>query len=1090
MKLSNIATTKGKNNPMKNKSADELHKFIDEKNIYLQEIIRNTIISIRSKNQLDIFSNNDTLLAMNLLKETYYKTMDIERKLKNTNTQKDFDALMEKLQSIIDKLSMIICGFGTKKIEDLLFICFGSEFKELNIDNNILKDKYDLIKKYIQPIGYKIIKWKQSKNSVKTHQNYELFCTNKIVEDIQHVEDANLLECFDTDITNKSLIQKTYELRVIVPNENLKKTIVIYGIAEDIQIDFFTNLYIKKRKDDIISNSLNYSVEEKEVINKIINIMNIKDILIYGNEDIYKKMISVFTEVNNVKKTSLENTIKKFLELDAYSQRNMIINLLLYIEDSEIQYICFLLYELIIVNSLDTPDQNDQKQIYNTLPYPIKTVFKDIIKSSTKNAIDNMQKYEKKTISFEQQIHILKANDIVKEKAMLKLKEIKAKTEETSIKAKQYLEGLLKIPFGIYREEPVLTKMKEMNKSFEQIINNIMKFFTDVKIPKKKTYTVTEISKYINYIEEFINTNVLENVIKILENKTSKELSQLIKYINSIKKDKKISVGNKKQLQQKNVIDFLKSNDTTTMIIDIFDKLKNDFNSTLSINKTVYEINAVKNNIKTIEPTIQNIFNTLDESIYGHTHAKNEIMKIISQWMTGEQSGYCFGFEGSPGIGKTSLAKNGLSSCLKNNNDEARPFAFIALGGSCNGSFLEGHGYTYLNSSWGKITDILMQTKCMNPIIYIDELDKVSKTETGKEIIGILMHLIDQTQNDIFQDKYFNGIDIDLSKVLFIFSYNDAQQIDKILLDRIHRIKFDNLSLTDKITIVNKYILPEINKKMGFENIVIINDEIIEFIIETYTAEPGVRKLKEILFDLYGEINLSILKNVNHIATNETQIVITKENLENMYLKKYDKLQEKKIHEKPEEGVINGLWANSLGIGGIVPIQTMFYPTSTFLELRLTGLQGDVMKESMNVAKTLAWNLTPTDLKNSLLDEFEKTKNQHGLHIHCPEGGISKDGPSAGAAITCAIYSILNRKKIRNDIAITGEINLQGEITAIGGLDVKITGGLIAGVRTFLYPKSNNKTFTEWKKNNSKNIENVTFIEVSRIEEVFQHIFV
>jgi ATP-dependent Lon protease len=148
----------------------------------------------------------------------------------------------------------------------------------------------------------------------------------------------------------------------------------------------------------------------------------------------------------------------------------------------------------------------------------------------------------------------------------------------------------------------------------------------------------------------------------------------------------------------------------------------------------------------------------------------------------------------------------------------------------------------------------------MNPIIYVDELDKVSKTENGKDIIGIFTHLIDSTQNDTFQDKYFSGIDIDLSKALFIFSYNDPEQIDRILLDRIHRIKFDNLTIDDKMVIVRKYIIPEINKKMGFENIVETSDEIIEYIIETYTMEPGVRKLKELLFDLYGEINLNILK--------------------------------------------------------------------------------------------------------------------------------------------------------------------------------------------------------------------------------------
>jgi ATP-dependent Lon protease len=267
--------------------------------------------------------------------------------------------------------------------------------------------------------------------------------------------------------------------------------------------------------------------------------------------------------------------------------------------------------------------------------------------------------------------------------------------------------------------------------------------------------------------------------------------------------------------------------------------------------------------------------------------------------------------------------------------------------------------------------------------------------------------LIDQTQNDLYQDRYFSGINLDLSKALFIFSYNDPEQIDKILLDRIHRIKFDNLTLDEKMTICNKYLIPEINAKMGFEDTVQLDDEIISHIIETYTCEPGVRKLKEILFDLFGEINIEILK-----CTNETikiPIVITKEVLQNKYLKKYKEIKYNKIHELDTIGVINGLWANSLGMGGVLPIEAMFYPSETFLDLKLTGLQGDVMKESMNVAKTLAWSLTNIETKQKLIKQFEETKCQ-GIHVHCPEGAVSKDGPSAGAAITTVMYSLFNNK--------------------------------------------------------------------------------
>ena len=305
----------------------------------------------------------------------------------------------------------------------------------------------------------------------------------------------------------------------------------------------------------------------------------------------------------------------------------------------------------------------------------------------------------------------------------------------------------------------------------------------------------------------------------------------------------------------------------------------------------------------------------------------------------------------------------------------------------------------------GRIVDILMESKCMNPIIFIDELDKVSRTENGKEIIGILTHLIDPTQNESFQDKYFSGIDIDMSKVLFIFSYNDVSVIDSILLDRIHRIKFDNLTVKDKIEIVNNYILPEQTEKVwGGVNHIEFTDEIIEFIIDNYTREAGVRKLKELLFEIITEINLEILnKEKNSISL---PIQITKDMIVNKYFKDKYKKNDKLIPMEPKIGVMNGLWANSLGMGGIIPIETYFFPTSTFLDLKLTGMQGDVMKESMNVAKTLAWSLTSDKRKTELLKQFEKTKMQ-GIHIHCPEGAVPKDGPSAGTAITVAIFSLL-----------------------------------------------------------------------------------
>jgi ATP-dependent Lon protease len=418
-------------------------------------------------------------------------------------------------------------------------------------------------------------------------------------------------------------------------------------------------------------------------------------------------------------------------------------------------------------------------------------------------------------------------------------------------------------------------------------------------------------------------------------------------------------------------------------------------------------------------------------------------------------------------------------------NGDNRPFSFIAIGGSSNGSTLEGHNYTYVGSTWGRVVDILMEQKCMNPIIFIDEIDKVSKTENGREIISIMTHLVDPTQNDSFQDKYFSGIDIDVSKILFVFSYNDVSLIDRILLDRIHRIKFDNLTMDDKLVICNKHMLPELFEKMGQTGNIEFPENVLKYIINSYTLESGVRKLKELLYEIIGEINLKMLNDESDEI--DLPIVVTEGDVTNVYLKDHHKMNEKKVTPIDKVGIICGLYANALGRGGVIPIETRLFVTKNLLDLKLTGQQGDVMKESMTVAKTLAWSLTSPTRQNYLLGEFENTSNQ-GIHIHCPEGATPKDGPSAGTAITVAIYSLLNNKPIKYDLAITGEINLQGCVTAIGGLDLKIIGGINAGVKTFLFPNENKKDFNKFmdKYHGNSIIDGIEFHGIDSIEEALK----
>ena len=274
------------------------------------------------------------------------------------------------------------------------------------------------------------------------------------------------------------------------------------------------------------------------------------------------------------------------------------------------------------------------------------------------------------------------------------------------------------------------------------------------------------------------------------------------------------------------------------------------------------------NNENTIEDKRKFIVNTksiLDKSIYGHEDAKTHILQVIGKWIKNPMSqGNVLAIQGPMGNGKTTLVKEGISKAIN------RPFEFIALGGQSDSSLFEGHSYTYEGSHWGRIIDILINSKCMNPVIYFDELDKVSESYKGEEIIHMLTHLTDPSQNSLFQDNYYPGINIDLSKVLFIFSFNDESKVNRILKDRMYVINTKGFNTKDKIKISKKYILPELYDTYLFnQEEILINDNILQYIIEKYTnKEEGVRNLKRCIESIISKINIYYLTNDSDIELN------------------------------------------------------------------------------------------------------------------------------------------------------------------------------------------------------------------------------
>ena len=292
----------------------------------------------------------------------------------------------------------------------------------------------------------------------------------------------------------------------------------------------------------------------------------------------------------------------------------------------------------------------------------------------------------------------------------------------------------------------------------------------------------------------------------------------------------------------------------------------------------------------------------LDQAVYGMDDVKLQIMQMIGQWVSNPSAiGSAIAIKGPMGTGKTTLVKEGISNVL------GRDFAFITLGGATDSSFLEGHSFTYEGSMWGQIIDSLIKCKSMNPVFFFDELDKVSDTPKGEEIIGILTHLTDTTQNSKFHDKYFSELEFDLSKCLFIFSYNEESKVNPILLDRMYRVQTKGYSIGEKTVIVKNYLLPNILKQVSFKvDDVILEDDIIKYIIENYTdKEDGVRNLKRCMEIIYTKLNLYKFmkpedKLFEKLMTLDVKFpyTIDKDNLSKLLVKKSRSIMEKYVYVK------------------------------------------------------------------------------------------------------------------------------------------------------------------------------------------------
>jgi ATP-dependent Lon protease len=458
---------------------------------------------------------------------------------------------------------------------------------------------------------------------------------------------------------------------------------------------------------------------------------------------------------------------------------------------------------------------------------------------------------------------------------------------------------------------------------------------------------------------------------------------------------------------------------------------------------------------------VEDLEKRLDDEHFGLKKPKERIIDYFSakelvELRGKEYKGAIICFVGAPGIGKTSLA-NSIAKSLK------RKLVRIALGGIEDVSELRGHRRTYVGSMPGRIVQGLINAKTMNPVVVLDEIDKIARHRGDPT--SVLLEILDPEQNTNFRDLYLN-FDIDLSQVIFIATANDISKVPAPLRDRLELIFVDSYTPNEKFEIAKKYLIPqELKKHTLKKSEANITDSALKKIIDEYTKEAGVRNLRKVIAKL-------MRKMAKEILSGKSKISITLKNIETYLDKGYGGIDEID-KEKDKIGVVNGLAWTSVG-GDLLKIEAVKFKGKSLLIL--TGSLGDVMKESARIA------LSTT--KSLLIDE-DIDIAKYDIHIHFPAGATPKDGPSAGIAMVTVLTSIFTDRKIRHDIAMTGEVSLVGDVLPIGGLKEKLIAAFKAKIKKVLIPQKNYDRDLDDIPDEVK--DGLEIIPVKRVEEVIKH---
>ena len=648
-----------------------------------------------------------------------------------------------------------------------------------------------------------------------------------------------------------------------------------------------------------------------------------------------------------------------------------------------------------------------------------------------------------------------------------------------------------------YDSNTVTALIRKIRELFEKYLNFIPKVPPDIVISSKSIDKLGELSDYIasNFPfpakekQKILETLDIEDRAKIL-------LDTLVSEIDIAQVEEKIAIKLKENIdknqqdyvlreQMKIISEELGEDDdpisesaeyksklqSLKLSKDIYDKLYKECNRLAKMPPGSSETNLTCNYIETClslpwnKKTKDNIDldkaqKILDKQHFGLKDIKDRIIEILAvKKLSKSVKGQIICFEGPPGVGKTSITKS-LAEAM------GRKYQRISLGGVKDEAEIRGHRRTYIGAMPGRIISAVKQSGVKNPLILLDEIDKLSSDYHG-DPAAALLEVLDPEQNHAFFDHYID-LPFDLSEVLFITTANDSSQIPRPLYDRMEIITLYSYTQEEKFNIAKKHLISKLLKENSLKKKEFsIEDDALNLLIESYTKEAGVRGLEKKLSSL-------MRKAAKEIVSGKSESV----NIDTKKLKKMLGPEIYKKHERyknSEIGVVKGLAWTSAG-GEILPIEVSLMKGKG--KVQITGSLGDVMKESAQIA--VSYIRSNAEILKIKSDFY----NKHDIHIHAPEGAVPKDGPSAGVTMTTALVSALSGIPVKQDVAMTGEITLKGKVLAIGGLKEKTMAAYKDGVKTVIIPNENR---SDLEKIDEKVKKSINFVMADSLDTVFEH---